>query len=170
LNGGDHEPNESTDQEDVQEANEKENAGAQRRLLETQDNRGTGQGTRNWPGYRTWIRSLAKEKIFGTVMKNLSALSQTFTSDDDKAEHQRRGQPPQGDCRGDSMIASGQEYERAREELKDLESRLDRLQREHPGFRKGLTKAGIRKMIARLHEELALYKGGLEVDKEGSGP
>ena len=29
--------------------------------------------------------------------------------------------------------------------------------------RKGFTKAGVRKLIARLHEELALYEGGQEI-------
>ena len=32
-----------------------------------------------------------------------------------------------------------------------------------PGQAKGLTNAGIRKMIARLHEELAVYEGGQEI-------
>jgi len=36
---------------------------------------------------------------------------------------------------------------------------LDRLQQAHPIGYKGFTKAGSRKMIARLHEELALYEG-----------
>lgn len=60
------------------------------------------------------------------------------------------------------MIASGTEYSKAQEELKSLEARLERLQREHPGGAKGFTKAGIRKMIARLHEELAMYEGSEE--------
>jgi len=38
-----------------------------------------------------------------------------------------------------------------------------RLHREHPAPSHGLSKAGIRKMIARLHEELALYEGTQEV-------
>ena len=29
---------------------------------------------------------------------------------------------------------------------------------------KGFTKAGVRKLIARLHEELALYEGGQEIN------
>jgi hypothetical protein len=37
------------------------------------------------------------------------------------------------------------------------------LQRDHPAPDKGLTKAGVRKMIARLHEELAVYEGSQEV-------
>jgi hypothetical protein len=61
------------------------------------------------------------------------------------------------------MIASTVEYEKAQEELASLEQRLDRLQQTHPGGSKGLTKAGIRKMIARLHEELAVYEGSEEV-------
>ena len=60
------------------------------------------------------------------------------------------------------MIANDGEYQKAQEELRDLESRLDRLQRDHPLGSKGFTKAGIRKVIARLHEELALYEGSQE--------
>ena len=43
-----------------------------------------------------------------------------------------------------------------------MEDRLDRRRRKEPdanGTGKGLTKAGIRKTIARLHEELAAYEG-----------
>jgi hypothetical protein len=57
------------------------------------------------------------------------------------------------------MIATTVECEKARDELRALEDRLERLQQTHPGGSKGLTKARIRKMIARLHEELALYEG-----------
>ena len=66
------------------------------------------------------------------------------------------------------MIANAKEYERACQELESLQTRLERLHKEYPGFEKGLTKAGVRKMIARLHEELAIYEGGLEVEKEPS--
>ena len=61
------------------------------------------------------------------------------------------------------MISNSQEYEKAKEELRHLEDWLSRLLREHPVPDKGLTKAGIRKMIARLHEELAIYEGSEEV-------
>lgn len=60
------------------------------------------------------------------------------------------------------MIASKVEYEKAQEEIRSLEERLGRLQRSHPVGSKGFTKAGIRKMIARLHEELAVYEGSEE--------
>ncbi|MEX0937621.1 MAG: hypothetical protein WDZ59_07150 [Pirellulales bacterium] len=60
------------------------------------------------------------------------------------------------------MIANADEYRRAEEELRDLQQRLERLQASHPIGSKGFTKAGIRKMIARLHEELALYEGSEE--------
>jgi hypothetical protein len=60
------------------------------------------------------------------------------------------------------MISSAAEYEKAREELRILEERLARLQRDHPNVAKGFTKAGVRKMIARLHEELAVYEGSEE--------
>ena len=56
-----------------------------------------------------------------------------------------------------------EQYHHAQEELRQLEERLHRIQQQHPLGAKGFTKAGIRKMIARLHEELALYEGSLEV-------
>ena len=60
------------------------------------------------------------------------------------------------------MITNATEYNKAEEELSDLQERLRRLQETHPLGAKGFTKAGIRKMIARLHEELALYEGSEE--------
>jgi hypothetical protein len=61
------------------------------------------------------------------------------------------------------MIKNAHEYESAKEELAHLENWLARLQRDHPAPSFGLSKAGIRKMIARLHEELAVYEGSQEV-------
>ncbi len=60
------------------------------------------------------------------------------------------------------MIANPTEYDRAQEELRVLEGRLARLQEANPPGSKGFTKAGVRKMIARLHEELAVYEGSEE--------
>jgi hypothetical protein len=60
------------------------------------------------------------------------------------------------------MIANPTEYEKAQEELHSLEERLANLQQGHPIGSKGFTKAGIRKMIARLHEEMALFEGSEE--------
>ena len=60
------------------------------------------------------------------------------------------------------MIASVQEYEKAQEELHSLEQRLERLQQTNPIGSKGFTKAGVRKMIAHLHEELAVFEGSEE--------
>ncbi len=60
------------------------------------------------------------------------------------------------------MISNTTEYEKAQEEMRILEERLERLQKTHPIGSKGFTKAGIRKMIARLHEELAVYEGSEE--------
>jgi hypothetical protein len=65
-----------------------------------------------------------------------------------------------------TAIASDADYVRAQEELRRLEERLERLQQAHPLGSKGFTKAGIRKMIARLHEELAVYEGS----EEARGP
>jgi len=61
------------------------------------------------------------------------------------------------------LIANADEYQKAQQELRSLEERLARLQESNPvRGSKGSTKAGIRKMIARLHEELAVYEGGEE--------
>ena len=65
-------------------------------------------------------------------------------------------------------IADVNEYRKAEEELRGLEKRLERLQLSHPLGSKGFTKAGIRKMIARLHEELALFEGGEEAKEPDS--
>jgi hypothetical protein len=66
------------------------------------------------------------------------------------------------------MITTAEQYQRVQEELHQLEERLHRLQQRNPPGAKGFTKAGIRKMIARLHEELALYEGSLEVRRAHS--
>jgi hypothetical protein len=61
------------------------------------------------------------------------------------------------------MISDSNQYQKAQDELRHLEQWLARLQQQHPNPSKGLTKAGIRKLIARLHEELAQYEGSQEV-------
>jgi hypothetical protein len=48
------------------------------------------------------------------------------------------------------------DYQKAQEAVRTLEERLKRLQETNPVGSKGFTKAGIHKMIARLHEELAV--------------
>jgi hypothetical protein len=63
------------------------------------------------------------------------------------------------------MIETLQQYEKAQEELRALEDWLERLQQEFPFPAKGLTKAGVRKAIARLQEVLAIYEGGHEADR-----
>ena len=60
------------------------------------------------------------------------------------------------------MIANEIEYQKAQDELRELERRLERLQQGHASGSKGFAKAGVRKMIARLHEELAIYEGSEE--------
>jgi len=62
------------------------------------------------------------------------------------------------------MINTINDYQKAQDELLQLEKRLLRLQQTAPDA-KGFTKAGIRKMIARLHEELAVYEGNQEADR-----
>jgi hypothetical protein len=60
------------------------------------------------------------------------------------------------------MITNATEYAKAQDEIRSLEGRLNELQQSHPIGSKGFTKAGIRKMIARLHEELAVFEGSEE--------
>jgi hypothetical protein len=60
------------------------------------------------------------------------------------------------------MITTLREYEKAQVELKDLQVRLDALLQQYPVGVKGFTKAGIRKLIARLNEELAVFEGSEE--------
>jgi len=60
------------------------------------------------------------------------------------------------------MISTITEYEKAQAELRDLESRLAKILAEHPIGQKGFSKAGIRKLIARLNEELAMFEGSEE--------
>ena len=66
------------------------------------------------------------------------------------------------------MITNAVEYEKAEEELRDLEKRLELLQKSSPIGSKGFTKAGIHKMIARIHEELAVYEGSEEARRPAS--
>ena len=67
------------------------------------------------------------------------------------------------------MISSPADYQKAQEELHDLEARLNQLQQSHPIGSKGFTKAGIRKMIARIHEELAVFEGSEEARQDFRG-
>lgn len=60
------------------------------------------------------------------------------------------------------MISNRTDYEKAQEEIRVLAQRLDRLQQSNSIGSKGFTMAGIHKMIARLHEELALFEGSEE--------
>ncbi len=67
------------------------------------------------------------------------------------------------------MIQNAIEYEKAQDELRDLQTRLDALQVEHPIGEKGFTKAGIRKLIARLNEELAVFERSSEARSPATG-
>jgi hypothetical protein len=62
------------------------------------------------------------------------------------------------------------EYEQAQAELRILQERLAELQREYPLGEKGFTKAGIRKLIARLNEELAVFEGSEEARSTSTDP
>jgi hypothetical protein len=66
------------------------------------------------------------------------------------------------------MITTAVEYQKAQQELRDLEDRLRRLQQDGTAGTKGFTKAGIRKLISRLHEELGVYEGTQEASPSSS--
>lgn len=66
------------------------------------------------------------------------------------------------------MIADIMEYQKAQEEIDALEERLRDLRQSQPIGSKGFTKAGIRKMIARLHEELAVYEASEEARRSNT--
>ncbi len=61
------------------------------------------------------------------------------------------------------MIENEQQYRKAEQELNILMSKLTDLQRTTDIHEKGFTKAGIRKLIARIHEELAIFEGQSKV-------
>ena len=61
------------------------------------------------------------------------------------------------------MIENDGQYQKALDELRYMEEWLGRLRSEEAGTQKGLTRAGIRKMIALLQDELAVYEGQQEV-------
>jgi len=56
------------------------------------------------------------------------------------------------------VITSTAEYEKAHGDLRILEQRIADLERDHPVGEKGFTKAGVRKMIAKINEELAVFE------------
>jgi hypothetical protein len=56
------------------------------------------------------------------------------------------------------VITNAAEYEKAHSDLRILEQRIADLERDHPGGEKGFTKAGVRKMIAKINEELAVFE------------
>lgn len=60
------------------------------------------------------------------------------------------------------MIQNDNEYRKAEHQIDELVSRLKELQSSTSIGAKGFTKAGIRKLIARIHEELALYESQAE--------
>lgn len=56
------------------------------------------------------------------------------------------------------MISNAVEYEKTHRDLRILEQRIADLEREHPIGEKGFTKAGVRKMIAKINEDLASFE------------
>jgi hypothetical protein len=60
------------------------------------------------------------------------------------------------------VITNAAEYEKAHSDLRILEQRIADLERDHPVGEKGFTKAGVRKMIAKINEELAVFESSEE--------
>jgi hypothetical protein len=56
------------------------------------------------------------------------------------------------------LISSETEYRKAQQELEDLNRWLARLESEKVPDRKNLTRAGVRRMISRIQEEIAEYE------------
>jgi len=56
------------------------------------------------------------------------------------------------------VITNAAEYEKAHSDLRILEQRIADLERDYPVGEKGFTKAGVRKMIAKINEELAVFE------------
>ncbi len=56
------------------------------------------------------------------------------------------------------MISNPAEYEKAHDDLRILEQRISDLERDYPVGEKGFTKAGVRKMIARINQDLAEFE------------
>jgi hypothetical protein len=60
------------------------------------------------------------------------------------------------------MISTQQEYEGTLKQVEHLQEWLARCLAEHPNGESGHTTSGIRKLLARYHEELAVYEAELE--------
>jgi hypothetical protein len=63
------------------------------------------------------------------------------------------------------MVGNMAEYQKACEELDHFQKWLEKLLRSHPGHERGLTKAGVRKMTARLQEEIGFFEGSREFEE-----
>ena len=98
--------------------------------------------------------SLALELSVRRIERGTTSATMIPDFRDDGKTKGRRG--------GSTVITTRVEYEKAQSELRDLQERLAQLQRDHPIGEKGFTKAGIRKLIARLNEELAVFEGSEE--------
>jgi hypothetical protein len=57
------------------------------------------------------------------------------------------------------MISNELEYEQALEELQSLEQLLAEMRQESRPYRPDLEMLGVRRLVARLHEELGQYEG-----------
>ncbi len=66
-------------------------------------------------------------------------------------------------------ITSAAEYEKAQEELRELERRLSDLQQSQSPASNGHTKAEVRLVIARIQDQLTLYEGAEEACRPEAG-
>ena len=67
------------------------------------------------------------------------------------------------------MTETPPKFEKATEELASLEQWLARLRRDHGFGDNAYAKAGVRKRIARLHEELTVHEGRRTTSRPEAG-
>lgn len=61
-----------------------------------------------------------------------------------------------------TVFTNAAEYEKAHSNPRILDQRIADLERDHPVGEKAFTKAGVRKMIAKINEELAVFESRAE--------
>ena len=63
------------------------------------------------------------------------------------------------------MIQSNQEHKIIKEQLRELEKRLEKVEKRQPYPNQKYSRASLKKMISRLHEELAQFEQNSQTTK-----
>lgn len=63
------------------------------------------------------------------------------------------------------MIQSNQEHKIIKEQLRELEKRLEKVEKRQPYPNQKYSRASLKKMISRLHEELAQFEQNAQTIK-----